>query len=221
MHLASTLARLASLGRPSTEADAVAHMVCVVALLAGSGGNASSATLLNAVATTIKVTQNTADAVAFGSAAARIFEKLLIFNITVVDAITATAVELEDPNRTAPNSEDGVLAAKLRAALASASSGEANIDFVLREGQSCDYPHTLPNVAQLVASLGAAQADWVSGARQNILAGGDSGSRGVFVGALQGARLGSASALPSDWVAKTTVYATVAPLAAQLVSKRA
>ena len=52
------------------------------------------------------------------------------------------------------------------------------------------------------------------------MAGGDSGSRGIFFGALAGARLGNASLIPSQWVSQTTIYKTVAPLAAELVAHR-
>ena len=40
------------------------------------------------------------------------------------------------------------------------------------------------------------------------------------MGAIQGARLGDKALLPADWVAKTTAYAQVLPLAAALVARR-
>lgn len=87
--------------------------------------------------------------------------------------------------------------------------------------QSCDYPFTLPNVAFLAASVSDDVTGYLTGARASIMAGGDSGSRGIFFGALAGARLGNVSLIPEDWVRQTTIFTTVAPLAAELVAKRA
>ena len=84
-------------------------------------------------------------------------------------------------------------------------------------GQSCDYPFNLWTGAHLIAQLGGAGADFVSGVRQTILAGGDSGSRGMFVGAAQAARAGSVAAgIPAAWVTSTTAGAAVEALAQQL-----
>ena len=69
--------------------------------------------------------------------------------------------------------------------------------------------------------LGATPDDYVSAVQQTILAGGDSGSRGLFVGAVQAARVGDAvTAIPSDWIAKTAAWGEVSPLVAALVAKR-
>lgn len=87
-------------------------------------------------------------------------------------------------------------------------------------GQSCDYPFNLWTGAHLIAQLGSGAPDYVSGVRQTILAGGDSGSRSFFVCAAQGARLGSVDALPADYKAKTSAYAAAAPLAHAIVAAR-
>ncbi len=79
----------------------------------------------------------------------------------------------------------------------------------------------MPNVAFLMCAVGGDAGGFISGARQNIMAGGDSGSRGVLLGAVQGARLGDKALLPSDWAAKTDELAQVRPLAAALVARRA
>jgi ADP-ribosylglycohydrolase len=88
-------------------------------------------------------------------------------------------------------------------------------------GQSCDWPFNLWTGSHLIAQLGNGAADYVSGVRQTILAGGDSGSRGVYVGAAQAARMGAAADLPTNWTAKVTAWPSIAPLAAQLVAHRA
>ena len=86
--------------------------------------------------------------------------------------------------------------------------------------QSCDYAFTLPNVAFLASTTTAGLDGFLAGARENILAGGDSGSRGCFLGAIAGARLQDKTLLPADWAQKTTILPTVRTLAAALVAQR-
>lgn len=209
-------------GGDDTQADAAAHMVCVTALLAGN-----TTALLDALEPVIRVTQNTDGAAAFGCAAARLLEKLIVTDATIAEAVAGTIADLRSPARAHPFSEDAALADDLAAALAAAASvgGSSPPDwasaFIASTGQSCDYAFTLPNVAFLAASVDSSLAGFLSGARASILAGGDSGSRGVFFGALAGARLGDAALLPPEWVAKTTAWGTVKPLAVALVAHRA
>ena len=204
-------------GGNDNQADAAAHMVAVVALLAGN-----TSLLLDTLEPVIRVTQDTQDAAAFGSAAARLLEKALTLNVTAAQAVALTAADLQDPARAHPYPQDAALAAALLGAAAAAASGEGSASFILKTGQSCDYPFTLPNVAFLMCAVGDdVNSGFIAGARQNILAGGDSGSRGVFLGAIQGARLGSKDLLPSAWAAKTDELAQVRPLAAALVARRA
>ena len=202
-------------GGQDTQADAAAHMVCVTALLAGD-----TAALLGALEPVIRVTQDTSDASAFGCAAARILEKLIVTNATAIEAIASTVDDLRSPTRVHPFDQDAALADGLAAALAAAAVNASATDFIASVGQSCDYPFTLFNVAFLAASVDSSVAGFMGGARASILAGGDSGSRGTFFGALGGARLGDAALLPAEWTAKTTSWATVQPLAAALVAHR-
>ena len=83
-----------------------------------------------------------------------------------------------------------------------------------------DWPFNLWTGSHLIAQLASSPDDFLSGIRQTILAGGDSGSRSFFVGAAQGARLGSVGALPSSWKTKATAYAAAAPLAHAIVAAR-
>jgi hypothetical protein len=138
-----------------------------------------------------------------------------------VQAFTDTVADLRDPARLHPNPQDAALATGIEHALAAAASGEDPTAFIVSVSQTCDYPFTLFNVAFLAASVGDDVDALLKGARASIMAGGDSGSRGVFFGALAGARLGDKALLPADWVSKTTAYPSVAPLAAALVAKRA
>jgi hypothetical protein len=201
-------------GGNDNQADAIAHMVAVVALYAGN-----TSEMLAQVDTVIRVTQNTDDAAAFGNGAARILEYVLLYNMTGFDAVAAAAADMMSPTRAQPYPEDAALATGLLAMLAEV--GESNMAVCAQVGSSCDYPHNLLTGAHLIAQLGAGPADYVNGTRQTILAGGDSGSRNVFVGAVQAARMGSASLLPAAWTGKTEVWPTILPLAAQLVAHRA
>ena len=61
----------------------------------------------------------------------------------------------------------------------------------------------------------------MAGARENIRAGGDSGSRAILLGAISGARLGTKYLLPIDWAEKTTAFPQVQKLVSALVAQRA
>ena len=87
-------------GGNDDQADAVAHMVAVVAVLAGN-----TSAVLAALEPVIRVTQDTDNAVAFGSAAARVLEKLIVSNLTAVEALTETVADLRDGARVAPHAQ--------------------------------------------------------------------------------------------------------------------
>jgi ADP-ribosylglycohydrolase len=200
-------------GGDDTQADALVHMIPVVALLAGD-----TAAMLSTLEPIIRVTQNTDEAVAFGFAGARIFEKVLIYNMTGLEAVNETITDMLDPNRASPQTQDAALADGL--ALMLTLLNETNFQVVQQVGQSCDYPHNLWTGAHLISQLGASQADFINATRQTIMAGGDSGSRNFFVGAIQAARLGNVSLLPSAWTAQVEEYSYVAPRAQSLVAAR-
>jgi ADP-ribosylglycohydrolase len=245
--------RYPSVGGVDSQADAAAHAVLVTALLAGN-----TSALLDALEPVVRVTQDTAEAAAFGAAAARLLEATLVYNYTSgAAAVADTVAALRSPTRHHPFAQDAALADAMEAAAAAAAAGEASAAFILRTGQSCDYPYTLPNVAFLAAldldfvpaarQSVSAQAPALAAAQQGsamqghtnslplprtqtrthartcarqIMAGGDSGSRGCFLGAIQGARLGDSALLPQEWAAKTTAFAQVSALADALVARR-
>ena len=119
-------------GGDDDQADAAAHMTAVVALLAGN-----TSALLAALAPVIRVTQNTDSAVAFGSAAARVLEKLIVENTTALAALADTVDDLRDAARISPYAQDAALADSIEAALAAAARGEDPSAFILATGQSC------------------------------------------------------------------------------------
>jgi hypothetical protein len=151
-------------GGNDNQADAAAHAVIVTALL---GGNTSL--LLDTLEPVIRVTQDTQDAAAFGSAAARLFEKVLVYNYSSgAAAVVDTIAALRDASRYHPYPQDAALADAMEAAVTAAQNGETSLAFIAQTGQSCDYPFTLPNVAFLTSILSDSLSDLISGARQNV-----------------------------------------------------
>ena len=200
-----------SCGGNDDQADAVAHVVPVVALYAGN-----TSRMLAAAETVIRVTQNTDNGVAFGLAAARVLEKIVAGGLGGAAAVAGAIADMRDPARASPQAQDGALAQRMEDATSAGALAQDYSAFVLSAGQSCDYPFQLSAVANLLAR-GAAYTNATALA---ILAGGDSGSRNMWAGAANAAILGDKAKLPADWAAKTSSYATIAPLAAKLVAQR-
>ncbi len=199
-------------GGNDDQADAVAHVVPVVALF---GGNTSR--MLSVADTVIRVTQNTDNGVAFGLAAARVLEHVLVGGLAGGAAVAAAVADMRKADRAQPYAQDAALATRMEEATSAANLAMDYSAFVLANGQSCDWPFQLSAVANLLAR----GANYTAATSLAILAGGDSASRNMFAGAANAALLGDKAALPADWVAKTTAYPTLAPLAAKLVAQRA
>ena len=204
-----------SCGGNDDQADAIVHALPVVALLAGKNTSA----MLAAADAVIRVTQNTDRGAAFGLAASRVLEYVIAYNASGAQLLSLVIADLRSAARASPYSEDAALADGLQDALDNLAM--SNFDYVQKVGQSCDWPFNLFTGAHLIAQLGGAAADYVSGSRQTILAGGDSGSRSFFVGAAQGARLGAEAALPADWKPRASEYAAAVPQAQKIVAARA
>jgi hypothetical protein len=200
-----------SCGGNDDQADAVAHVVPVVALF---GGNTSL--MLSVADTVIRVTQNTDKGVAFGLAAARVLEHVLVGGLAGGAAVAAAVADMRKADRAQPYAQDAALATRMEEATSAASLQMDYSAFVLANGQSCDWPFQLSAVANLLAR----GSNYTAATSLAIFAGGDSASRNMFAGAANAAMLGDKAALPADWVAKTTAFATLAPLAAKLVAQR-
>jgi len=191
-------------GGNDDQANAIAHMPLVVARYAGDE------IMLDHVATLIRITQNTGNAVAFGMAGARILEKI-IMGSTGIDAVKLTSKELKDPSRKHPMPEDAKLATGLDHVLT--ELGKSNFDVVQEVGQSCDYPFNLWSGAHLIAQ----EPDFINATRQRIMSGGDSGSANLFNGAIFGAIAGEKS-IPAEWKQKTMHYQEILVAAKALLS---
>lgn len=188
-------------GANDTQANAIAHMPIIVARYAGDPK------MLSIVADAIRVTQNTDEAVAFGLAGARILENVILGKSTTgLLAVKAVIAELLNSTRTHPMPQDADLAHRLQDVLQKLDT--PNIEVVKSIGQACDYPFNLISGSHLIAQVGdGGSAGYVNGTRQTILAGGDNGSRNMFVGAVLGAL--APESIPTDWKKKTTGLATV------------
>ena len=86
-----------SCGGNDDQADAVAHVVPVVALF---GGNTSK--MLSVADTVIRVTQNTDNGVAFGLAAARVLEHVLVGGLAGGAAVAAAVADMRKADRAQP-----------------------------------------------------------------------------------------------------------------------
>lgn len=126
-------ARYPHSGGNDNQADAATHAIIVTALL---GGNTTL--LLDTLEPVIRVTQDTSDAAAFGSAAARLFEKVLVYNYSSpLEALLDTIADLRNPSRHHPYMEDDALATMLEKAATAASSTPppSSLDFIKSTGQ--------------------------------------------------------------------------------------
>ena len=205
-----------------SQADAIAHIIPVVARFAGD-----TAKMLSACETIIRVTQNNDEAVAFGLAAARLLEMFIVHDdvYTGLDTVRRLVRILRDPLRLHPLLQDAALAAGLEKAVAEPLPQRPAVQLsharhVLAVGQSCRYPFHLWTASQLIASLMSHARDFEYGVGATILAGGDSASRAMFIGAVQGARMGSIDSIPRAWLANTAVMSEVLPLVDMLLSLR-
>jgi len=196
--------RWPKVGANDTQANALVHMVPLVAALAGRKAQSE---MLKDVETLIRVTQNTDDAAAFGLAGARILA-LIIQGTPPKSAVSVTAKILQNDKRVPAHSSDKFLANGLENVLQKLD--QPNFDVVQEVGQACDFPYNLWGGSHLVAQITSGYAvngtqTFMLGARQTIEAGGDSASRGTFVGAMLGAVAGE-SGLPAAWMSKYLHY---------------
>lgn len=198
--------RYPHVGANDTQANALVHMVPLVAMLA----DADLLGMLEKVEELIRVTQNTDQAAAFGLAGARILRSV-IRGATLLDAVRSCAEELQSSERVHAKAEDLFLAQGLERMLKQLD--KPNADVVAEVGLSCEYPFNLLSGSHLVAQLSQLASTsgteaYKSGVRQTIIAGGDSGSRSDWIGALLGAAAGEA-ALPVAWKEKYLHYDAV------------
>ena len=172
-----------------------------------------------------QVTQDTTEAVAFGLAAARILEKVILNGgdasssgrLSALAAVKAAVADMRDPARAHATEHDADLASRMEALLTQEQLKRPNFDVVQEVGQSCDFPNNLLSGAHLIAQGVASFAD---ASRQRILAGGDSCSASMFNGGVFGA-LATRQGIPTNWTAATRHFPEVLAHAEALLSARA
>ena len=77
-----------------------------------------------------------------------------------------------------------------------ASTDRESVQAIATFGQTCHTPEAYPGVVHLI---GRYETDLKEALIQSVMAGGDSAARGMIVGMVLGAHLGS-DALPSPWL---------------------
>ncbi len=99
---------------------------------------------------------------------------------------------------------------RIRAGIA--SKGEDSEEVIKSFGQACSISSALPGAVHLTVTY---QDDLAQAFRANVMAGGDSSARGMVVGMLLGAHLGS-SVLPDQWLSEMNAYPVIKSLLASM-----
>jgi ADP-ribosylglycohydrolase len=92
------------------------------------------------------------------------------------------------------NFQEGPIPAWVRSGLD--SKGQDSVDVIGGFGRSCHTPDAFPGVVHLLARY---EDDLKEALVQSVMAGGDSAARGMMVGMVLGAHLGT-GAIPEDWL---------------------
>lgn len=103
------------------------------------------------------------------------------------------AEPVEALEQAAARSMDFLLPDLVRQGLA--AGGEESLGAVKRFGQSCAAQSGLPSAVQIIARHGG---DLVTALEENVMAGGDSSARGMFIATLLGCRPGAT--IPQAWL---------------------
>lgn len=198
-------------GVPDDQANAVARLPPLVAAFAGD------ANLLPAVERMVRVTQDSDLAAAWGTAAARVLEAVIL-GAQPADAVRGAIGQLRDPGRAHPGALDAQIADAMDAAVVLA--GAPHADAVAQLGRNCHLPGSAqsPLHAVLVARPDSAGA-YREAVMDTILQGGCNASRAGFVGACFGAARG-VDAVPPDWRSKFTLYGATVDRANALLALR-
>ena len=190
--------KMSHTGSFQTQANSFVKAPAVVALKAGKSDLASS------LKTAITVQQSDEAAVSAGVVAGLILDKVI-----QGDSIQAAVTwALSDDSGVSPTSKED-----LRVAIS--HSGAAFSEVAKRLGLSCGLPSSLQ--CSILSAMDA--PSYVEGVRANIVAGGDSASRNVLVGALLAAQHGLDS-VPQGWKNKAKHYAEAESLVDKLLASR-
>jgi ADP-ribosylglycohydrolase len=183
------------------QADGPAKIAALVALEAGK------ATLLDSVEAVTRLTQNNDNAVAYTQVFAKLLEKVILGGTVSEGLEAAQAFAKESGSDPATAAASGIAAA-----VAAAATEHAAI--VAENGSSCAMPGSLSNAAHGLATAGT---DFAASLRPTIAAPGCNCSRACMIGAVLGAALGD-TAVPADWIAKTTQGAAAVEAATAVAS---
>lgn len=147
---------------------------------------AGDPSLLEKVEEAVRITNNNDEAVAFSLFGARALEAVILGD-SIPDALAKAAKE-------SPESVQSKIIPSLD------FKYEKPAEVSEKFGMVCYVHETFPVASAILNTV----PDYVTGVRENILAGGDNAGRSIFVGALLGAAhgLGSENGIPLSWLAK-------------------
>lgn len=191
-------------GAGDTETNAIAHVLPIVVMLAGTRN------FLRDAEAAIRVVQDNPDAVAFGMTFARILERVILGDS--IDAAVSKVIDILEHGTGNPN--DRFFAHGLK------KMKEWHLrppfDVTLELGQACDFPFHILTAPHLL--LHSKNTTFVDAIRQTIKIGGENANRGSFVGSILAAQTGNIdAAIPQKWKEKTAKYAETLKLANMIV----
>lgn len=187
-------------GADTADAHGALKSAIVVALYAGSPD------LLQRMEEATRVHQNNAVAVEFALATARMLERVVLGESSVVEALDWGVENV-----------GGDAAAALATAIGHAKAGLPARDAVGKMGRACSLPGSFQGAmhALYLHSSDGLEATAVA----NVLAAGDQCSRAILIGAFMGAA-GGLGSLPDEWRAKATDFQAIHDMATVVVACR-
>jgi ADP-ribosylglycohydrolase len=188
------------------QANALARLPALVAALCGSPD------LLPSVAALVRVTQESEVAVAYGCAAARILEAIILGS-TPTKAVADALAALRNPARAFPTAEDAAVVASLEMVMEHAATTHAAA--VAQLGRNCHLPGSFMSPLHALLAL----ETYDDAVKATIAQGGCNASRAGFVGACFGAWKGP-GAVPIEWAQKFDRYEETIGRAQALVGLR-
>ncbi|MBT3141414.1 ADP-ribosylglycohydrolase family protein [Phaeobacter gallaeciensis] len=182
------------LGADDRQLPAISKLPALVALTAGTEGFAEQVT------SAIRVTNDCATAISFGTTAADLM-RAIVNGGKISDALKEIDVSAPDDVHDALAPLGDMI-------------GQSTCDITRTIGMSCDLAYGVPSVVHTL-SIAPSYREAIE---QNIYAGGDSCGRAILLGAVMGAvhGVGGQTGIPEDWIEQLTQRDEIIALLDQL-----
>ncbi|RYY32028.1 ADP-ribosylglycohydrolase family protein, partial [archaeon] len=189
----------APVGGDDNQTPVLAVIVPIVVRYAGHP------TLMHHLTEALRCISVNMDAITWSTYAARVLEAALL-GANIKDAVTANLRHLDQPYR-----------AVAEAAIHAAHEEADFVAVVARFKSSCLLSSAMPGALYLLMRQ-AAHPNFVTGIRENILAGGDSAGRGLFLAAVLGAvtGVGGDNGVPTPWLDRLVMSKELSALSKHL-----